>query len=607
MSTHRFRDTYQGELTYLRELGREFAHANPSLARGFALEGGDPDVERLLEGFAFLAAKIRARAEDAVPELCEALTEVLLPQYLRATPATSVVQFTPKKGVLRSAFRVEEGTRLGSVEVEGTSCSFRTSSAVDLLPVELMGCRLDERVRSSPVLHLKFFAADYGRRLLREQRALRLFVHGALPLSSMLMLWLARHVERVKWASERQDGSIVTSEVPPGAISVLFERDSLASDDGPDSMSLWPWPTGASTGTRSVQEYFTTPSRGLFMQVHELARFAADSHADHFELQIGFRAPPALPEPLPEQTFRLYCTPACNLFEWTADPIRKDLTKDAQLIRGAGLPFQHVEVYSVNQVTGTRAERGGRVRYSPLYAFAPHAPPRDAAAAGDDARQGHFSLLRRQSPIDGGTDTYIRVGTAPDVQPDLREEILSLNLTCTNRFVPASLRTGDICRALPDSPRVATFTNITPVSKPVPPALGSELHWRLISHLSAHPRVLGETRRLQTMLRLYNFQQGYDVPAARMNQARIDAIRNVNVRPAQRLMAGVPMRGVMVTLDLDETGFSSAGDAYLFGCAVRRFLSEYVPINSFLGFSVHLQPSMATIDWPPDPGVQCLL
>ena len=113
---------YQSELTYLRELGKEFAAANPSLAGLFAERGGDPDVERLLEGFAFLASRIRERIDDAVPEVIDAVTQLVVPQLSRPIPACSIVEFQPNYSALRGIHRIERDTELGTVQVRGTQC-----------------------------------------------------------------------------------------------------------------------------------------------------------------------------------------------------------------------------------------------------------------------------------------------------------------------------------------------------------------------------------------------------------------------------------------------------------------------------------------------------
>src|SRR6266545_1881155 len=130
-----FSKFYQGELAFLRAMGKAYAEANPSTAGLLGERGGDPDVERLLEGFAFLAARVRERVEDGVPEISHDLAEALLPHYLRTVPASSIVEFQPIPGALRARVVVPRGTELGSVPVDGIPCLFRTTADLDLLPV----------------------------------------------------------------------------------------------------------------------------------------------------------------------------------------------------------------------------------------------------------------------------------------------------------------------------------------------------------------------------------------------------------------------------------------------------------------------------------------
>src|SRR3972149_4296981 len=117
-----FSKFYQSELAFLRATGSAYAEAHPQAAGFLSGRGNDPDVERLLEGFAFLAARIRERLEDGLPEVTHDLTELLLPQYLRPLPAATVVEFTPLPGALRVRGRVPAGAELASVPVDGTAC-----------------------------------------------------------------------------------------------------------------------------------------------------------------------------------------------------------------------------------------------------------------------------------------------------------------------------------------------------------------------------------------------------------------------------------------------------------------------------------------------------
>src|SRR5262245_30102481 len=138
-----FNKYYQDELTYLRELGREFAGAYPAIAPLLAEKGGDPDVERLLEGFAFLTGKIRQKLDDELPEVIHSVAALLFPHYLRQIPAASIIEFTPLPNVVREKLTVARNAEVGSVPVDGTSCRFRTTQDVELLPLAIEDIRIE--------------------------------------------------------------------------------------------------------------------------------------------------------------------------------------------------------------------------------------------------------------------------------------------------------------------------------------------------------------------------------------------------------------------------------------------------------------------------------
>src|ERR1044071_3194208 len=112
-------------------MGREFSAVHPTTAR-------------LLEGFAFLPARIRERVDDAVPAIVHNLAQLLLPHFLRPIPAASILQYMPTLRTLRAAQVIPRGTRVASRPRRGTSCESPTTRGVELLPIELLDASLDE-------------------------------------------------------------------------------------------------------------------------------------------------------------------------------------------------------------------------------------------------------------------------------------------------------------------------------------------------------------------------------------------------------------------------------------------------------------------------------
>src|SRR5687768_13088939 len=137
----RFLNYYNRELQYLRELGGEFAREFPKIAGRLALDAfecADPYVERLLEGFAFLAARVQLKIDAEFPRFTENLLQMVYPHYLQPTPSMAVVELRPsqKHGALAEGFVIPRGTALrGNLgKREQTACEYRTAHAVTLWP-----------------------------------------------------------------------------------------------------------------------------------------------------------------------------------------------------------------------------------------------------------------------------------------------------------------------------------------------------------------------------------------------------------------------------------------------------------------------------------------
>ncbi len=576
---------YQSELAYLREMGRAFGEANPRVAGLLAERGGDPDVERLLEGFAFLTARVRERMDDAVPEIVAGLTELLLPHYLRTVPACSIVELTPPLRALRGRAPVPAGAELATVPIDGTRCIFRTTFDVDLIPLAVQETVLDSTVSAAPILRATFQTTEQGRAEVFRPQGIRLFIQAEPAVGPQLFLWLTRYCRGVEVRSE-------------GGKTVRLGPEAIFASGLDRACPLLPWPKLAPDGFRLLQEYFTLPQKLLFIDVRGLDAARSEVKSEKFELAFLLERPPPLPTRLPHDCLRLHCVPVINLFRTTADPIARRPLEDEHLLRAAGVDPAHMEIYSVDEVTGLAQGRAGRRVYLPFFDFS-HADEASAARA-------FFRVRRTLSPVDDGMDVYLSVDSAKDVGSVLEEETLSVDIHCTNRSLPARLQIGDISAATPTSPTLAKFRNVVAVTRPVRPPLGSELHWRLLSHLALNQRSLADAGTLRSVLDLYNFQVNADEPAARANQLRVEAIRAVEGKDVTRFVQGAPVRGRQLTVDVNEAGFAGAGDAFLLGCVLDELLSSQLSLNAFAELVLRFQPSQTLHRWRPRSGTQAI-
>lgn len=579
---------YESELAYLREMGREFALVHPSTAGLLAERGNDPDVERLLEGFAFLTARIRERVDDAVPAIVQGITELLLPHFLRPIPATSIIQYSPAIKALRGVQPVARGAKVASLPMQGTSCQFRTTQDVELLPLQVVDAQLDETAASRPVIRLVLETTEAGRPLVPRREGIRLLLHGDMSLCAMLYLWMRRFLVGV----ELRNG---------GRTATIGGANVVRAVGWTDGDALLPWPTFSQPGYRYLQEYFTLPNKFLFLDVVDLHK-AGELTDDRIELRFSFERPPALEGRISADNFRLHCTPVINLFETSADPVKLDPLVYEHLLRASGMNPKHMEIYEVTEVIGVRQGQTQRRSYKPFFGF--------AHGGGGKAREqelAYFTLRPTPSPIDDGVDMYLSVVTPRDVAPNEVEETLSLDVRCTNRSLPAELQLGEINTTPRGTSSAAAFKNITAVTTPVRPSLGSELHWRLLSHLAINRQSLGDADTLKALLALYNFQKDTSPVVGRANELKIEAIRSVDTTPITRMMQGAPVRGVQTLIELDEARLGTAGEAFLFGCVLDELFASHASLNSFNELRVRLHPSKTVLRWPARSGSQPIL
>jgi type VI secretion system protein ImpG len=579
-----FNKYYQDELSFLNELGKEFALKNPKLAPFLAERGNDPDVERLLEGFAFLTGRLRQKLDDELPELTHTLINLLWPHYLRPIPSMSILQFEPIESALAEKQTIARGCTVDSLPVEATACHFKTCYDVDIYPLRLEAINL-ERVASGSVLKLRFLPeAGVGLDKLAIDK-LRLFLHGESYITYSLYLWLSRYLDNVLvQAIGSNDKFTLASKV---VTPVGFD----------EQQSLLPYPANAFPGYRLLQEYFSLPEKFLFLDINEL-NAVSNFKSDGFELIFNFSCP--LDEQihlnLKDHHIRLYCTPIINLFPLDASPIRLDHRRVEYQIRPEANPPQHYEIFSIDKVEGLLPGQSNTQTYYAFESF--------DHAASDVAT--FYRTRVNPSVVQQGVDTYIAFVTATEEVTLPPVETISLELTCSNRNLAGELKLGEIRVATGNSPEFATFENITVVTSSFPPPLEAGLHWQLISNMSLNYLSLANVEALRIILSAYDFGAYYNTQAALESKLRREGLAAIKTRPVDVLHYGTPIRGIRTHIDMLVSKFAGEGDMYLFASVLNEFLALYASINSFHQLEVETEEGEIYL-WRPRQGQQNLM
>jgi type VI secretion system protein ImpG len=574
---------YQDELSFLREMGREFSLAHPDAAPFLAEAGADPDVERLLEGFAFLSGRVRHKLDDQLPEITHSLMQLLWPHYLRPVPAMTIVQFETLPQAAKEAHDVPRGTEIDSVPVDGTACRFRT--AYDLRLEPLVQESVEFRTETPPHLRLKFRVPEGVQLKKAPISKLRLYLQGEPVVTRALYLCLQARLKRVVVKATEGPAAGKTLELGPQAVQPAGFRVEEA---------LFPMPMTSFEGYRLLLEYFAFPTKFLFLDLTGLERLAELGEFKAFEVTFEMDRLPAAMPPLGASGVLLNCVPAVNLFRKDADPIRVDNQRTEYKVWPSGTNPAHHEVYTVDSVIGLVKGTAKRREYKPFLGFA-----HSLSKTGEDS--SYFLTRVGNSVSVEGTETFISfaVGGADALS---EVETLTIDLTCTNRQLPTRLKMGDLRVATSSSPNFARFKNITKVSPTVPPPLEGEVFWRLLSHLSVNFTTLSQVESLRNVIGLYNFRALVDRQAEQAHRLLLQAITKVTTRPALHLFRGDPVRGIAVEIELNEEGFSGEGDMFLFGSLLNEFFSLYVSLNSFSKLTVRGAKFAEVYTWPPKAG-----
>lgn len=606
---------YERELGHLRELSGEFARRYPKIARRLSLEGDqceDPHVERIIEAFAFLTARIHRKLDDEFPEITEAFMQVLYPHYTRPFPSCTILQFEtdPDKPEIGCRYTVPRHHPAISPPVGGMPCRFRTCYNVDLYPLTLKSASIRLAPDSETLRRIAPDAAAAITLELETQGALplgqikldklRFFLDGEPALMHLLYELLLTRVLRVR-VDDGTDDPGKTAILPAGALSAVgFSSDENLLDADERTFA----------GFRLLSEYFAFPDKFLFVDLAGLDA-AALRHGDtRLRVQIllstfsDSERHNRLLQTLSTHNFKMGCTPAINLFQHAAEPIRLSHHQASYPVMADGRRQLAYEVVSIDSVTSVE-KNGGQASFHdipPFYSILHHAR---------DEHQRAFWYATREASVrefDKGTDVeiaFVDLNFTPQ-RPDA--EVLSINLTCCNRDLPAQLPFGGSTSGTHTDftlPQISVVKRARPLRKPTttlrPPGKRG-LQWRLISHLSLnHLSIASQGKEaLQEMLALYNYT------ASQGATRQIQGIAGIHSQPAVTRVAGKHftgfVRGTDITLTVDEQAFVGAG-AVLFGSVMERFLALYCGPNSFTRLTLRgKQQEQEIARWPARTG-----
>ena len=646
-----FLDLYNRELQLLHEQAREFADEYPGIAErlgGLVTERMDPMVAGLLEGAAFLAARVQLKLKHEFPEFTNNLLEQLVPNYLAPTPSAMLAKIVPPFAdlALRDGRRIARGAYLDATYRQldrNVACRYRLASGITLWPFDVIGAEYFTTVAPLQALGLSAGPdAVAGMRLsLTHRTAARL--EDELPealVQKTPTAWFAgcRITELpVFLIGNEADSVALYEQLFADCVGVFFRYldefgdpvlipgppDCLVQPGFDDADALLPNDNRIFHGFDFLREYFMFPRKFLGFELKKLDKVIPRLAGKTVDILFVFdEVNNRLPAAVQPGMFALYAAPAVNLFEKTTDRVAiRSNQHEYQIVpdRSRYLDFEPhslVDVYA--HFPGGRE----KVPVRPLYS----APVESGAESGlwytvrrlprrrtvEEKKYGAASDYT-------GTDMFISIGEPAGIEDDDSVSELSVRALCSNRHLTEHLPVGEggaDFRLLDDvTLDVLCILGPTPPRGPVvgqsrsrsETAHTGTVTWRLINmlslnHLGLVERAAGQNgQSLRETLSLFADLQDS------ATERKIRGVRSVDSRAAVRRVqhrtgSGIA-RGTEIVVTMDEKSFEGSG-AFLLGAILDRFLSEYSALNHFTQTVIRTTERGEIMRWPVRMGLR---
>jgi len=609
---------YEKELAFLRQSGAEFAKAHPKIAGRLRISGDvveDPHVSRLLEGVAYLNARIQKRLEDDFPSYSDALLTNLYPHYLRPIPSMAITQFKPEDD-LDAVMHIPKSSLIESDSFNGKSCLFQTAYESKLVPIKVTKASLQERPFVTPgandvhgadgVIHIQLetFSPDINFSNLDFDQ-LRFHLKGQTQHIYPLYELLLNQAEQIVVTIPGSADSAKSSKTDSGY--KLIKPSKIQAVGFAENEGLLPYPAQSFLGYRLLTEFMSFPEKFMFFDLCDLKKWLPQE-THKVDLYIYTKtANQELERNLSEDYFALNCTPVINLFPHRAEPISLEHEHSTyKVIPDARYP-EHYEVYSIDKVTGLSGN-GEKVEYKPFYGLNHSDIQRD---------EQHYWHSERHPTREGkfgnepGSEVDISLVDLKFNPAEASDETISINTLCFNRNTPEKLPFGSgqpHFKFVDLGIMLKSIDTLTRVTGTIRPPQGNGARWRLISHLSLnHLSLDGENAadRLKEILSLYDYS---DTAASRALINSIQKIQTRSITAPITLQGRTSIcRGTEIEVLFDDT-LLTGNSVFLFSSVLQQFFAMYCSINSFTRLIVKLKGRTEAYKvWPPRIGEKAVI
>jgi type VI secretion system protein ImpG len=617
----KFLEFYNQELKFIRESGAEFAKEYPKIAGRLGLDGfdcSDPYVERLLEGFAFLSARVHLKLDASFPDFTQHLLELLFPTFLQPLPSMLVTQFNPdfEEGSLLDGVTIDRGTPLHSLLGKGeqTACEYRTAQPVTLWPIRLTDASY---INSQDIV--SYVKRGQSTKPIKAGILITLETASSLKFSDMALDEMHLHIRGTE-----SFPLYLFEAIFKGFQGLMYQAgDKLWRNEhskthvtamGYDKdQALLPYCNRQFDGFRLLKEYFAFAQRFMFLSINNLQPIIKQCNQNKIQLLVLLdHHDNRLENLVSSDNFALHCAPAINLFPKRADRINIATgTNDFHVVPDKLRPLDY-EVCEVTDVKGFSSSVDSTSNFLPLYGSDSkpaskyrgyYTTTRNTRTVGANERKfGH-----RSSYV--GTEVYLSL-VDPKNAPfseDLRQ--LAVDTLCCNRDLPLMmpLGKGTTDFTIETGAPCESVRCVGEPTAPASPLSHGKVAWDLINQLSLNFLGINDETEdsalhaLKTLLSLMMDKHNH------AQSKQIDGIIGMKTKQiTHRLPFSGPIcfgRGVEISITLDELAYEG-NSTFMLGMVLDRFFAQYVSINSFTQLVLNSSTRGEIYRWPIQIGLR---
>lgn len=601
---------YNEQLSYLRKQGRLFSAAHPKIAENLNFgtdDCDDPFVNRLLEGFAFLAGRVQHNIEQGNQTTTENLLNLFYPHLQKPLPAFSILQFEPKHQ-LEQLLIIPKHTCL-RIPLNSYYCTFRTVYPIYLTPLKIVDIKWSSSclkktsnnnltVKSCLSFKLQSLNSNVSIHKL-NLTTLRIYInlekHLAYSLYEILNTELAEIIISINTHTSSQ------IKIPNNSLKFVgFSHEDI----------ILPYPKNSNNAYGLLTEFFAYPMKFMFFDLEGLAAVTQEEFTE-LEVHIYLKVSHGECEKAIDSTsLLLNCTPIINLFPLQGEPIRIDDSQlEYQIISDHTIPVDQIEVYSVESMEVSSSDHASKSIVATEYFGKSYTMlENDAHLYWRLRYKKCWELGEYHLP---GTEAFVAFSMLK--QNSITKQLIAIpNLLCTNRNSTAAIPLGVDNPKFEFYPKMIEYVDciktIIPITKAYYREKSLDIQLLLLTHIAinkfCYDNNSDSTKTLKDTLRIYNFHNKSDILLINKGIEMIST-RPIITRNPAHLKQGF-CQGIEYILKLDENYFTEK-NVFLFAEVLNYFLQQMCSINSFVQLVLESTQRGIIKTWKPMLGTRKIL